>query len=643
MGEKQIPQNSSSRTPGRIAVSVTTAKQKRIAAIQEKLGTNVVVPDGFKLDWEGVHSLDPESPITYAPFVVSHQVADPDGTGRTLFISGLNTEGQKVTMEIPFIVVHANPASLASTLSSNGIRVECGAGRELAKYINSFVELPIRTRVSQPGWVGNQGNGLAFALPDRVIGGSGYDLSRLASNPQLAGFKSEGTLEEWIKNVAIPAGNHPVVAFSLMTAFASPLLRLLNEEGFGALLRAQSSKGKTTSLLVMASVFGRAVSGTGADDGSLILTFNGTANAIEASCAARNDIGLALDEVGMFDGQDFSTMAYRLAGGESKSRLGRDSSPRSTTSWRFTYLCSGERSVQEVLAEDRRSGRVRAGQMVRLMNIETEDKIIIADNDEDAAAAARALRDSVSKYYGTAGPTFVEKLINGLNDPEEVEFTIDSMRTEWEELTQKLTVPGIEAHQQRAIRNLALIALGGSIACMFGILPYKNENVLKFVKQIRDMYLASGSTSDAALAARRLRDYMIDNATRFSDIQSTYRQFHKHAEYYWNVSGRVYYLFTRKSLSAAAGTNDVEALIHYLKKHDLIHQNNGSKKLQSRVPAVRTDADYDIIRRQMSMYCISEHLTGWRDDQPHPTKEALFGARVTPKGPPLVRREFDNN
>lgn len=613
--------------------------REKISRQLKELLTDVIIPDGYALRHYGVYSEAEDKIICDAPIWISHEIADTNGRGRTLVVVGINPQLEVVRTELPFALIHGSPGSLAAALSSDGLRVRYGSAREVGEYLNSFIDVPIRVRVVQPGWQGDPKKQMMFALRDRVIGGGEFDMSRLMDNPYLNGLTSQGTLDEWIESVATPAGDHPVVAFSILVGLASPLIKLLDAESFGFLLRGGSSTGKTSALMCMASVFGRPVMGSD----SLILNFNATGNAVEGAFIQRNDVGVPIDELGMFQGQDFKSVIYRMFGGVSKARMNRDGSLRESFTFRSIMLASGEKQVDELLAEDRNGGGIRAGQLVRLMNIETAGKIIVAHTVEEAKAEVQALREAVSRNFGTAGPAFVTSLIQNLQDPNQDGFTIEALRSEWDELTTKLMAKDAEVHQQRAIRNLALIALAGSIACLFEILPYEPQDVVMFVQIIRDMYLANGSTSDAALAARRLRDYMIDNADRYDDVTTERDRTRAHLGDYWIVNGIRYFLFSKSSLCKAAGVTSPNDLLHYLKLHGLIHQNNGDNKLQSRVPIAR---DYEDVRedyrRQASCYCISEVLTRWMDDQPSPTRAALLGGSMRPKHK-IVPRKISND
>jgi len=487
-------------------------KTERRLRKMEELTRNLTFPDGYSIEPKGLYSDDAAGRVTDAPIWVRAIISDLDRRNQTILVEGLELNGKVIRVEVTFEMIHGRASALAAMLSSAGLRVRYGMAQHVANYINIFRAPKELIRVTQPGWVGNPLETPVFALRDRVIGRDNYDVTRLAENKLLSGLKSKGDLALWIDQVAIPSLNHPVVAASLFVPFASVLLRLLGSESFGILLRGPSSTGKTSAAMVSASVFGRPTPGSN----SFMLTYNTTTNALEEACASRNDLGMAVDEVGSFDTGAFTTLVYRIAGGVRKGRLGRDGNLREGSSWSFAFLSTGERSVEEMLAEDTRKGRVRAGQMVRMLNIETNSKIICADSVNEAKQAVLELREAVSTQYGTAGPAYVEGLIAALDSGD---LTIDSLREELNLLTDELMLPDLEIQQERAIRHLAALALGGHLASELGIMPCKRKKVVKILKVLRDMYLASGSFSDGAAAARRLRDFIADNVDRYISIK----------------------------------------------------------------------------------------------------------------------------
>jgi putative DNA primase/helicase len=144
-------------------------------------------------------------------------------------------------------------------------------------------------------------------------------------------------------------------------ALAGPVLALLKVESGGVNLVGDSSEGKTTVLHVARSTWGLAHQ-----------TWRNTANGLEGTAAALNDIFIALDELGMVDARDLGAMIYMLANGVSKARMTSGGGLREQVSWRALFLSTGEVTVAQKMATA--AIKVMAGQEVRILDIEANAK-----------------------------------------------------------------------------------------------------------------------------------------------------------------------------------------------------------------------------------------------------------------------------
>jgi putative DNA primase/helicase len=590
-----------------VAVEVSAAKEReraaRIAQV-EALLEGAKIPDGNEVRVGGVYVEGTR--VSKRPFLVSATICDPDGGGHSLLVRALNHAWKPIAFEITYELIHGAPSRLATVLSEKGLKIDYGKAKEIAEYLNRTNARQTLVRVRQIGWVGEAAKDLVFALRDRVLGGEGYDLSRLQENELLKGMVARGSLKAWQKTVAAPAEKHPVLIAAACVMFASVLTPLLGEETFGIHIKGESSTGKTTAGALAQSIWGRAY--RCGDGPSMMLSFNATSNAIESWCETRNHVGMLLDEIGMHPGQDFPAFIYRLSNCTRKGRLGREGNLRESNYWSFCYLTTGELSVEEMLSADDKGGRVREGQTVRLINIETAGRIIIAESKEEAKETAIQFHGAISDAYGTAGPAFIDALIDALRSGE---LDREELIREWNEIAATYAIASATPAQQRAIRHLAFLALGGSLACVLGILPFEEETVVAALKTVRDMYLASEPLSDGARAARRLRDHISERCDRAVSIGSESNWGRGQSLMKWKVCGAYHYLFTTEQLRKAAGVHDVKPLLKFLHECGLLHQNNGTK-LQAKVPA------FGESKSQRSMYAIHESLLEWADETAKP-------------------------
>lgn len=134
-----------------------------------------------------------------------------------------------------------------------------------------------------------------------------------------------------------------MLIFSLSISFASALLKILgNGETGGFHLHGVTSRGKTTALMVAASSWGNGAPPSNTSGDSFINTWKTTGNALEGIAAARNDIFLAIDELGQADADNVPKIAYDLSSGAGKERMNRNSTMAEKKQWRLIYLSTGE-------------------------------------------------------------------------------------------------------------------------------------------------------------------------------------------------------------------------------------------------------------------------------------------------------------
>jgi uncharacterized protein (DUF927 family) len=337
------------------------------------------------------------------------------------------------------------------------------ARRSFAEYLAAVDAKERVTTARRIGWL-EVGGRRVFVLPDEIIGGGAQERIILAEGIG-APYGRRGTLEDWRKAVATPAGDHLMLRLSLSTALAGPLLLLGGFESGVVHLYGSSTVGKTTALRVGASVWG-----SGAD-GEYVRTWRSTANALEAVLASACDTFLPLDEIGQADGREIGSALYMVASGSGKSRLRRDASLRPSHKWRTLILSSGETPIEARLNEERRGpARAYAGHLVRAVDIKVERALGVFDLayvDFDPKALADQMKRASSSVYGTAGPEFVRQLI-------ERQITGEVVRSRVANFVEKALAGVADWHGQaaRAAERFGLIATAGELAVEFSLVGW---------------------------------------------------------------------------------------------------------------------------------------------------------------------------
>lgn len=170
-----------------------------------------------------------------------------------------------------------NTRECCAQLLSQGLRI--APGRKARELIITYVlgtDPQERVRCSSRlGW-----HDSAFVLPEESIQPEDSEptLYQTASDTK-HWLAPSGTLQEWIADIGRFCPGNPRLLFAVACAFAPPLLQLTNEPGGGFHFCGASSSGKTTALLVAASVWG----GEGG-----VRTWRMTTNSIDAIAANHN-------------------------------------------------------------------------------------------------------------------------------------------------------------------------------------------------------------------------------------------------------------------------------------------------------------------------------------------------------------------
>jgi putative DNA primase/helicase len=284
-----------------------------------------------------------------------------------------------------------------------------------------------------------------------------------------ARYGENGTLAEWIKQVAAPAAGNSRLVLALSTAFAGPLADLLNDEGGGVHLVGGSSLGKSTALVVAGSVWG------GGGRGGFTQTWRATGNALEAIARAHSGTLLALDELGELDAREAGSTAYLLVNGQGKARGTRDGEGvRTRAEWRIMLLSSGEIGLGDKIAETGK--RAKAGQLIRLVDVPADagKGLGLFENTKGHAPAefSKLIKSAALDCYGTAGPAFAAALAD---DPE---TALTTTRDRITEIQKKLLDGAGEGGGQafRVAHRFALIAAAGELAALALGLPWaENE------------------------------------------------------------------------------------------------------------------------------------------------------------------------
>lgn len=291
----------------------------------------------------------------------------------------------------------------------------------------------------------------AYIMPDgEVVGDPETPILFNGRSAASSGYAIAGTAATWRDSVARLAGGNPSMMLGVAAALSAPLIGLVGADGFGVHLFEQSSAGKTTTSNIASSLWG------GPD--ALRLTWYGTALGIANEAEAHNDSLLPLDEVGQgSSAKDVATSAYTLFNGAGKLQGAKEGGNRELKRWRTVAISTGEMDIETFLSAG--GIRVKAGQLVRLLNIPME-KSTVFNGLPNGKAHADALKEAWIDNHGAAGREWVKWLAAHQEDAKQA---VRDAQTRWRGL-----IPadyGEQVHrvaERFAILEAALVT-GGAI------------------------------------------------------------------------------------------------------------------------------------------------------------------------------------
>jgi hypothetical protein len=208
---------------------------------------------------------------------------------------------------VPHRLLHDSGNAIAAELADAGLK--CAPGTKAHERLKDLIfrispAKHIRS-VARSGWH-RVGDDDIYVLPSgEVFGKDGIEIIVHTSGVKTGeATHASGTLAGWQHNIARLARGNSRVAFGISTAFAAPLLDIVNEKSGGFNAAGASQIGKTYGIAqTAASVCGRANSKDG-----YIRSWNATQNGLEIICAETCDLALILDELGQADKKNLESM-----------------------------------------------------------------------------------------------------------------------------------------------------------------------------------------------------------------------------------------------------------------------------------------------------------------------------------------------
>lgn len=278
-------------------------------------------------------------------------------------------------------------------LADDGLDVNSGNTSKLVRYLAEFYNsnedlFPRIQIVSQLGWSGE-----LFNLPNIAISREGTESVYFFENEiRKSGYMKRGSLEGWLQVIRnIKTLNDPcIIYFLLFAGFAGAILIKIGRKTTIFHLHGDTSIGKTSALMVPASIYGRP-----ATDG-IMQRWYATKNFLARALEQLNNVPLHLDELSVISDADVEDLAYVV---ESQKAKGKASStnPLKTVpqrNWCTIIFSTGEPSIS--------SDHSLGGVSVRVIEFSGNPF------KEDNRTLVEGLRTGLMENYGHAIEPFLK-------------------------------------------------------------------------------------------------------------------------------------------------------------------------------------------------------------------------------------------
>lgn len=364
---------------------------------------DVVVPDGWRLDDEGIWSGD--DLLIPATVLITRRHQDIN-EGIELVTLAWRREGEWKERKVARSVI-ADARMIVNGLADYGVPVNSINAKDLICYLADFEnvnldKLPAVKVSRQLGWQGERGeDGFLWGTELIQTQSSDHDLQFLGSDEGdeqfAAGFHARGTMGKWKKAIE-KIEDFPRARLALYISFVPPILSILDSPNFVAGFCGETSSGKTATLRVAASVWGNPDEKRNLP--AVLRSWDMTQVWRERASTVLNGLPFLLDDTKLaHQAKDVATTIYGVAGGVGRGR-GTVKGLARQESCRTVLLTSGEQTLTSHTQDGGTRPRVVSlwGSPFEQTNTATGQKV-------------RSLTTQVGRNYGHAGPEFIRFLI----------------------------------------------------------------------------------------------------------------------------------------------------------------------------------------------------------------------------------------
>lgn len=344
----------------------------------------------------------------------------------------------------------------------------------------NLATIPVRRMTRSLGWLGGGTTEFVANLADSEVefnGAPGTD--KLA-----AAFRRSGTLAGW-QEAAEVLRDHPRAALGIYAAIAAPLLRVVGVPPFTMDWAGETSRGKSTTVKVGASVWGSP---------DLVRSWDATPVAIEQLAGTLFGLPLILDETKRARSHDdVAEVLYAVSQGQGRHRGARNGGLRETVEWSTVVMSTGEQPITTFTSDAGTRGRVVS---VWGSPFEARDPKLVRD-----------LTRAVGSNYGHAGPLFVDGVLARRSEWE-------SWQDNYDDIVDELSTYSENPVVQRRAALVAVLRMAAGLTEKFGILDWAPPR--SFWASLLTTGAGAEDDDQARLALGQIYEWAVAHPDRFA-------------------------------------------------------------------------------------------------------------------------------
>lgn len=490
------------------------------------------IPEGFKLIKTGKNAglykikegkgKDGNKLIRLGPPLDGIALAKSVEQDWSLVVAFQDPDGKMINIFIPQDHIHGERPQWRSLLARKGWKPESSDYRSIHRYLTLLN--PDAHNLDKVGWL----NDRCYVLPDAIYGSVGDEQIKIVLDERVKSYyTSSGSFKKWRRVPNFCIGN-PYLMFGVALALAGPLLRFSNLESGGFLIHGRGGIGKTTILMLCASVWGSPTKQ------NALHSFLATPNSLEEVVAAHNDGSYVLDEISEVKSIDLEAIIYMLGNGIGKSRNNSENKFIKPLHWHNVFLASGEENLAKKLSGAYKAKRTGEEARFAGLQLKKED-IKNLHGYEDSASFINHIRSIVLENYGLAGRKFLEKI----TQPE----ILEKIKRELPKFIREFryTLSNVnEGIIDRVANRFAIIAYAAKLAVSFEILPEEFANT-DYIETCFNNWFTKygpGSVSQDDQILDRIYSTLKDNKSeRFIDVRDFENYDEAFVENAWGYTG----------------------------------------------------------------------------------------------------------